>query len=173
MYCITVNLTPSPCARRRYRFGGLRKARRLTTSRNLVLFAPDWSVQVREPSFRARGPRPLSSCAFQNAPILIDMCIPCPRRCPRRWGGWSGVRTRASSRRSRPRARSEHGPSAAARRWSRHRRRRCMGAPRCTTKHVVRGSKRENFFLSDQSQDLGERCRMVQKTFKSCEQKHL
>ena len=70
-----------------YRFGGLRKARRLTTSRNLVLFAPDWSVQVREPSFRARPRaalahshpvrtrtlRPLLTCASMRPQVSAPM----------------------------------------------------------------------------------------------------
>ena len=65
MHCVTVNLTPHRVHARRCRFGGLRRTRQPTTSKNLVLFALDCFEQVPELYSRARGPR---------------LAIPCPTK---------------------------------------------------------------------------------------------
>ena len=84
MHCVTVNLTPHRVHARCCRFRRLRRARLLTMSNNLALFALDCFVPVCEPSSRARDPRPRVLCVSKRSDPgwHVHSHVHVPRRCP-------------------------------------------------------------------------------------------
>ena len=141
MHCVTVNLTPHRVHARCCRFRRLRRARLLTMSNNLALFALDCFVPVCEPSSRARDPRPRVLCVSKrsdpgwhvhsHAQVSAPIC-----------SSYSGDRRRPSRRRTRSRSRSEYGrvPLLGAGRAAAAAAARAR--PRCTNqRHVIGGVK--------------------------------
>ena len=144
MHCVTVNLTPHRVHARCCRFRRLRRARLLSRCRITSRCSRSTASCRYASPLPARATLAHASCACQNAPTLVGMCIPMSM-CR------AGVRTNLQLLQRRSQARKpapdalpvsvRARPSAAARCRSRRRRRCRSCASAVHQRHVIGGVK--------------------------------